>query len=58
MKIIIGIYLIVLVGCTMEAYFCTKEIEDEDENSECCGARYISETDLCSKCNEHTGREI
>ena len=51
------IYLIVVILCIMEAYFCTKEMDDEDEKSECCGARYIGETDLCSECKEQTGRE-
>ena len=79
MKIIIGIYLIVIIICILEAYFCTITIdeadqrnwengskataflykdEDEDEKSECCGANYIGETDLCSECKEHTGRKI
>ena len=33
------------------------ELEQEEERSECCGAKYVGETDLCSKCGEHTGRE-
>ena len=56
MKIALAIYFIVIVACILEAYFCTKEIDDEDERSECCGARYIGEPDLCAKCKEHTGR--
>ena len=57
MKYLILIYLIVVAILILEAYFCTKEIkENEEERSECCGARYIGETDLCAKCKEHTGR--
>ena len=34
------------------------EVQDEtEEKSECCGAEYVGETDLCSECGEHTGRE-
>ena len=28
-----------------------------EEKSDCCGAEYVDETDLCSECLEHTGRE-
>jgi|TARA_R110002020_G_scaffold234010_1_gene445865 hypothetical protein len=31
--------------------------EETEEKSECCGAEYVGETDLCSECLEHTGRE-
>ena len=33
------------------------ETEETEEKSECCGAEYVGETDLCSECLEHTGRE-
>ena len=62
MKYFLLIYLIIVTIFILEAYFCTEEIDDElafdsfDEKSECCGARYIGETDLCSECKEHTGR--
>lgn len=29
MKIALAIYLIVIVACILEGYFCTKEMEDE-----------------------------
>jgi len=29
MKIALAIYLIILIACMLEAYFCTKEIDDE-----------------------------
>lgn len=29
MKIALAIYLIIIVACILEAYFCTKEIDDE-----------------------------
>lgn len=59
MKYLILIYLIVVAICILEAHFCTKEIEDNDEErSACCGARFIEETDVCGDCKEHSGREI
>ena len=30
----------------------------QSEYSECCGAIYIGETDLCSKCKEHCGEYL
>ena len=34
------------------------ELEQDEPNkwSECCGALLVGETDLCSKCKEHTGQ--
>jgi hypothetical protein len=31
--------------------------ELEDDRSECCGAKLVDDTDLCSDCKEHTGQE-
>jgi len=39
-------------GTNMVSKCCGKELI-ESEYSECCGARYIGETDLCSECKEH-----
>lgn len=63
MKIALAIYLIVIVACILEAYFCTKEMEEieeeiEDEMSLCCGATFMDDSDICPECLEHTGREI
>tara|TARA_R100001443_G_C3344564_1_gene175297 strand:- start:768 stop:1043 length:276 start_codon:yes stop_codon:yes gene_type:complete len=35
-----------------------KEGCDCSKKSECCGAKIIEGTDLCSDCKEHTGIEI
>jgi hypothetical protein len=35
-----------------------KESCDCSKESECCGAKIIEDTDLCSDCKEHTGIEI
>ena len=35
-----------------------KESCDCSKQSECCGAKIIENTDLCSDCKEHTGIEI
>tara|TARA_R100001530_G_C4281095_1_gene145574 strand:- start:707 stop:895 length:189 start_codon:yes stop_codon:yes gene_type:complete len=62
MKTALAIYLIVVIACIFEGYFCTKEMEeieeDEEEKSECCGATFIEDYDICPKCLEHTGRKI
>ena len=31
---------------------------EEEERSECCGAEFQPDSDLCPECKEHTGREI
>ena len=33
-------------------------IDEEEERSECCGAEFQPDSDLCPDCKEHTGREI
>tara|TARA_R110002096_G_scaffold243838_1_gene436032 strand:- start:411 stop:566 length:156 start_codon:yes stop_codon:yes gene_type:complete len=30
------------------------ELEQEEPRTDCCGARFIGETDLCSDCNDHS----
>jgi hypothetical protein len=35
-----------------------KNAEEEEERSECCGAEFQPDSDLCPDCKEHTGREI
>ena len=30
----------------------------EPESSECCGAKFMDDSDLCPKCGDHTGREL
>ena len=59
MKTFLIIGGLIIIVCILEAYRYSKEIKDDsfDGKSECCGARYIGETDLCSECKEHTGRE-
>ncbi|QDP52924.1 MAG: hypothetical protein Tp165SUR256671_5 [Prokaryotic dsDNA virus sp.] len=41
-------------GYNMVSTCCGVELE-ESEYSECCGAKYVGETDLCSDCLEHCG---
>ena len=41
-------------GYNMVSRCCGVELV-ESEYSECCGATYIGETDLCSDCKEHCG---
>ena len=35
-----------------------KTIKEDIEASECCGAKFMDDSDLCPKCGEHTGREL
>jgi hypothetical protein len=44
-------------GYNMVSSCCGVELTESDY-SECCGAKYIGETDLCSECKEHCGEYI